>query len=496
MELFAKATRQLLFGLVVVASLALIGVTAKRSVAAYSAVGVAPGVAVTSGCEEESLFALWRFAHDQPVYRDTTAKPYASAYFNWLFYQGYGAIAKVTVKYLGDAAIPSVGRLVTLAGALTGATLLGILGWRLLSPSGLERGLAGAFLGAFCFLGPLPGWWICTMRPDVWAVTLESLGVVWFLLFQRNRPLLSLLGSLVIFYAAWALKPNLIQALLATILYLFSQRRWLHGFALGAGSLCLYALTLWLLGPTYRQALLETSTASDFFLSIAQANTVSAVVRALPLVILCFGAMGVPRSPSTAFASDLTRLALVGLPLAFAMAFLTSAKAGAAPNYFLTTTVLLTLAAIGLNASRASHWPQILAVGVAAGLELALLFGHGRIDLGDQSADLAQRWQIWATAPEPRFSHDLRLNQPWLNPNSPPLVLAYNYPRDRSLHRKFEDDGVGGLITQGYFASLLLPSDTTTNYDGALLVNYERGPTVTGYTLYSRRPTSAPKELP
>ena len=489
MDIPNKTTRHLLLGLVVVASLALIGITAKRTVAAYTAASIAPGVAVTSGCEEESLFALWRVAHDQPVYRDTTAKPYAAAYFNWLFYQGYVVFAKITVKNLGDAAIPSIGRLVTLAGALAGATLLGVLGWRLLRPTGLEPGLAGAFLGAFCFLGPLPGWWICTVRPDIWAMTFEALGLVWFLFFQRSRPLLALLGSVVIFYGAWALKPNLIQALLATILYLFTQRRWLQGFALGASSVLLYAVTLLLLGPAYRQTLLEAMTASDFFLSLAGANTLSAALRVLPLIILCLGAMGMPRSPSTAFASDLTRLGLIGLPLAFAMAFLTSAKSGAAPNYFLTSTLLLTLAALGLAASRTNPWPLILSVGLAAGLELALLFGHGRIDLQNESTVLAQRWQLWASAPEPRFSHDLRLNLPWLNPHSPPLVLAFNYPRDRLLQRKFEADGVGGLISQGYFASLLLPDDNTTSYDGALLERYERGPSATGYTLYSRRPT-------
>jgi len=491
MAISDKTTRLLLLGLVVVASLSLIYVTARRTLAAYAAASIAPGVAVTSGCEEESLFALWRVAHNQPVYGDTTVMPYSSAYFNWLFYQGYGAIAKITSKSMSDAAIPSVSRLVTLVGALTGATMLGLLGWRLLRPTGWEAGLAGAFLGAFCFLGPLPGWWICTVRPDIWAVTLEALGLVWFLFLQRDRPVLALLGSGVIFYGAWALKPNFIQGLLATILYLFAQRRWLQGFALGVGSALVYVLTLGLLGPTYRQSLLEAMTASNFFLSLAESNTLSAALRALPLGVLCVYAVFTPHSPSTALASDLTRLALIGLPLAFAMAFLTSAKSGAAPNYFLTTTLLLTLGGLGLAANRPNPWPLILSVGLAAGLELALLFGQGRIDLQDESSALAQRWQLWVSAPEPRFSHDLRLNLPWLNPHSPPLVLAFNYPRDRALHRKFEADGVGGLISQGYFASLLLPSETTENYDGARLEHYQRGPSAAGYTLYLRPSASS-----
>jgi hypothetical protein len=445
-------------------------------------------VALTSGCEEESLYAIWRVAHDQPAYTDTSAKPYASAYFNWLFYHAYGVVAKFIVNGWGDSALPSYSRMVTLVGALTGASLLGMLGWRLLSSAGYDAGLAGIFLGIFCFLGPLPGWWICTARPDIWAVTLEASGLLWFLLFHRNRPVLALFGALAIYYGAWALKPNLIQALLVTILFLFSRRRWLHGLSLGAGSFLLYAITLYLAGPIYRQALLETVTANDFFVSIALDNCTDALLRTAPFIALCLLGPIWPRTHSTPLAEDLTRLGLYGLPLAFVMSFLTSAKAGAASNYYLTVSLLLTLAALGISSNRVSRWPLIVALLLAAGLEMALLTGRGRIDLQDESRVLAQRWQIWASAPEPRFSHDLRLNLPWLNPQSPPFVLAYNYSRDRLLHRKFESDGIGGLISQGYFASLLLPEDVTTSYDGALLDFYESGPVIRGYRVYLRRP--------
>ena len=61
----------------------------QRGRSAWQAAGVAPGVAITSGCEEESLFALWRAGHGQPVYLDTAHPPFAAAYFNWLFYATY-----------------------------------------------------------------------------------------------------------------------------------------------------------------------------------------------------------------------------------------------------------------------------------------------------------------------------------------------------------------------------------------------------------------------
>ena len=89
----------------------------RRGHAAIEAAAEPPGVAITSGYEAESFFALWRAVHGQPVYADVTRMPYASAYFNWFFYAGYAVPVGAAVKLGGDAAIiPLMGRLTTAAG--------------------------------------------------------------------------------------------------------------------------------------------------------------------------------------------------------------------------------------------------------------------------------------------------------------------------------------------------------------------------------------------
>src|SRR5512138_1441459 len=88
----------------------------RRGVEAWQAAGVPPGTAETSGCEEESFFALWRAVHDQPVFTDSTRLPFSSAYFNWLFYAGYRWPLLAAVATQGDEAIPRVARLTTAAG--------------------------------------------------------------------------------------------------------------------------------------------------------------------------------------------------------------------------------------------------------------------------------------------------------------------------------------------------------------------------------------------
>ncbi len=47
---------------------------------------------VTSGFEEESLYAMWKYLHGLPIYNDPHQIPFSASYFNWLFYGVYGSI--------------------------------------------------------------------------------------------------------------------------------------------------------------------------------------------------------------------------------------------------------------------------------------------------------------------------------------------------------------------------------------------------------------------
>ena len=63
---------------------------------------------------------------------------------------------------------------------------------------------------------------------------------------------------------------------------------------------------------------------------------------------------------------------------------------------------------------------------------------------------------------------------PWIYPGAPHFILAYNYRRDRAAGRRFERDGIGGLIADGYFGALLM-NVPTGRFDGAqIAVRYEK----------------------
>jgi len=198
-----------------------------------------------------------------------------------------------------------------------------------------------------------------------------------------------------------------------------------------------------------------------------------------------------PRSPflsptanESPLIRDTLRLAKIGLPLSFVFSFATSCKLGAASNYYFTPmlfTALLALVAIARARSILPVFPGLLAaLALCAGLVAtrSLELQPGRV------ASMQALWSIWKTAPGPHYSDDQRLNLPWLNPGQPVYLTAFNYPNDRARGRGFAHDGIGGLIREKYFKSLLLPEDTTDNYDGASLEGYRGAAHAAGMTLW------------
>jgi hypothetical protein len=466
-----------------------VAVFVRRGVAAADAAMTAPGVAVTSGYEEESIFALWRAVHDQPVYVDSSRLPYASAYFNWLFYGAYAAPVRVAASLGGDGAIVLGSRLMTAVGALAGA---GVLFWLLRRVLGGQP-LVAAALAGFVFFGPLVGWWAYTLRPDVWALALETCALLVVLLHHRTRPLGSALLAGLLFYGAWSFKQTYVFGLGATLLFLLWRRQWQPLILLTLVSAGLWLATFALAGAEYRAAFRGTATTNVYYLARGFDNLRNMLLKSLPLWVMAAALLFRRRDQNSPLARDAQELGLCGLLVGMPLAFALGCKLGSASYYFFTTLVMLSLIAAGLLATAATGRLAVIGLCLATGLQGLILAGRaGTVDLSEQTGDLAGVWTVWQKQPEPRFSAATSLNLPWLSPESPPLVLAFNYPLDRAAGRPFENDGIGGLIARGFFRTLLLPSTTGETYDGGSLRLYTRGETINGLTLFHRHAGTSP----
>lgn len=486
--------RKLLSALVLVCFALIATLAVRRFAAIHESAGVAPGTAQTTGCEEESFYAVWRAARGQEVYADTAKLPFASAYFNWLFYRTYGAAIKPVIDRQGDASLPFVGRIVTLGGALLGAGVLSWLFARILREQPVALRSLGVALALCVYFGTLPGWWAFSVRPDLWALALEGCAVAAFLSLYRTRPTLATFVATAFFYAAWSFKQNFVGALGAMLIFLLVQRDWRRAALTSVISVTLWAATFYLLGPRYLEGI-RSSTHADFFLQQGFDLAKHAALKLLPLLVampLVIGALRTRRTEAAAptLASDALLLGAIGAVLCLVLAFPSSCKGGAASNYYFAPLLMCSLVVCAaLATSRSLLWPAAIAAVLALTLAAPFTGRFGTLSLRPSALELAQRWQAFQTAPEPRFSYDLRLMVPWLARNSPPIVLAFNYDWDRRHGRDFESGGIGGLLDQGYFASTLLPVGRVP-WDGSDLSRYTGAQQVGDMMLYRRKGTA------
>ena len=68
-----------------------------------------------------------------------------------------------------------------------------------------------------------------------------------------------------------------------------------------------------------------------------------------------------------------------------------------------------------------------------------------------------------------------------------PFVLHLNYPFDLAAGIEMEGGGIGGLIDQGYFATLALDKGRKGHFDGSELKRYRSRPgDCAGLIIYDR----------
>jgi hypothetical protein len=487
-------SQRLLHWLLVLLITSFFWVISKRIHAIYSSASIAPGTAITSGCEEESIFALWRIAHGDKIYIPKTAPPYAATYFNWGFYRTYSAATGLFWKPGHEANAIFWSRVFTALTALIGVVASSI-GFRRVLGSHTPKLLPIA-IACFIFTGPLVGWWFVTIRPDIGAMVAEAACVWIFLLYNHEHPTLSGIVTIVGSYIAWSFKPTCIAGLTAICLFLLFRRQWKTLLVVVASMISLWVGTLALGGEAYRSSILDTAINNAFYLTLGLSNFFTAAKAGAPLITMTMIAFAFSKGktstePTNQLARDAANLGMIGTLTATSLMLIASCKLGAAPNYFFPALFMTSLWATGMMVQKSwqpSAWGFTL---VAIILQAGLVCGKwGSLDITNQSNQLSQRWSVYKDLPEPRFSADLRLNFPWLNPSSPPIMLAYNYSSDRARGVSFMKDGLGGMIEARLFKTLLLPADTEKFFDQTSMTSFTRDKIIGDYAVYLLKSTN------
>ncbi|MBF0153967.1 MAG: hypothetical protein HQL64_09540 [Magnetococcales bacterium] len=458
----------------------------------------------TSGCEEESLYALWKYHIGEPVFGDPTRIPFAASYFNWLFYVIYGEIGSLAQKILGFGELwfPTVWHLITLFGVIFGTVVLARTLFKVVrGDDGIPHGAAGVVLAwafsVLVFLGPLVGFWGITARPDALAMVFEACAMAaFFAMWPRTQA-----GAVIVYaffaFCAWSMKQINIVAFGAMGLLLLVRGRYRLLFLLVGLASVLCGVVLALGSDSYRNILFLRDTHIELFPSLALFNLLQ-LLRKAPPILVGVAALSVclinPALRARLLASDAFILGSSGMVVWAMVMIPASAKLGAADNYHFVALLygaLALVAALGCVGDRC----RALSVGLLLGWFLALasvslaLAGGARISLAEDGKENDLLKSCMADLQKPLYIPHLYATLPWMSGSIPVFQLAYHYWGDRARGRTFERGGVGGLIEEGYFGSLLLETSTGESYDqGRLDTFYRRTNRHCGrFVLYERR---------
>lgn len=433
-----------------------------------------PNHVVTSGYEEESLFALWKAAQGKAVYSDPHQFPFSASYFNWLFYWAYGHVLQL-IQYLfqlSDAWLPTIGRLMTLTCCSIGFSLQCFFTQKYHKE--LSKRMNFAF-STLIWFGPLLGYWTLTVRPDVLGLLLESMAAWWFLSHSSNNAKhIALVG--VLCFLAWSCKQTLVVTPGAIGLLLLLQRRWLALSILTVTYFMLVALTMVLAPEVMLKSLFFQGTSVKLSAAVLFANLINFASKSLPFIFLFVVLLTGVFRQKVAWRSipQATQLSIMALFVWSVILLPASSKIGSAENYHFIALFYIILGAIGLygqSSSAIRPWALLLSSVLAVLMLTMGLLRHHTEAIQAQQTFHQDLQQCIAQLPQPVFVDHLYGSLPWMNEEEHHFVLAYNYWADRSQGITFEHDGIGGLIENGYFQTLVLSSQTN-QFDRVELNNY------------------------
>lgn len=207
-------------------------------------------------------------------------------------------------------------------------------------------------MAGITFLGPLPGWWPITVRPDMGAAVLAGLGLLLVLSQGVRRPGLAALLAGICLAAAWSFKQSCVLIAVGLVLAALIQRRYV-------------AAALLVIPPALAVVGCILGLGPDYLANVAWATSLAPLTwRSLERMLFVFTAKGL-------------------LPLAVSVAGVVSLRQAAwvRPDERLVlrccwiTTLLGGLIACSRSGSEANYFFELwMVVGLLAMIEVKLLF--------------------------------------------------------------------------------------------------------------------------
>lgn len=444
---------------------------------------------VTSGWEQESLFAMWKYVHGMAVYDDPYSIPYSIAFFNWLFYEFYGTYVALVKNVLNtnDEWLPTIARSATFIGLVVGV----VFSYKaFLATSNAQskplRILSLAF-AVYLMFGPLVGYWGITVRSDIWGMVLEVGAVYVFWKFSPKRPYLAVVLTAIMLFGAWSFKQVDVFSAIAVGLYLLFHLKIKPLILLTFTYFAFVAAVIVFATDEYIETIFFRPAIYGFDFAHLLRNLQNFIIKStpalFPLAVIFVAIIFSSDIRRAVWANQAGRFFAISILPLFLVVLLTSSKVGAAENYYFAfsfyaaASVIVFLKIVfedeALQQGRSftvfrntTVNVMILGWGTASVAVSTVLFGfNGITSLQSQHERHTAIQACLQKMPLPVYVPNMYASLPWINLSDPPIVLSWNYRLERRLGLEFERDGVGGLINDGHFESLLL-SEPQSDQDG------------------------------
>lgn len=444
----------------------------------------------TSGYEEESLYAMWKYLMGLKIYADRYSIPYAQSFFNWLFYQSYGFFINTFISLfpLSLRWIPTIGRFFTLVGALIGVFVCyaSFLSVSRAKDAGIKI-LAFSF-ALTVFLGPLVGFWAFTVRPDIWGFVCEATGVFLFWKYYSINNIKAIIFTSLALYCSWAFKQSYIYTVIAISLFLLLKKEFK---VLGIFLLLMilfYSITFLLGDRDYFNSIFCHARRGFSFSSIKE-NIFNASLKSFPSIvtsIVSFVFIFQTKGMKKECVKEKRLLFTIILFLVTTIISIPgSGVIGAADNYYFMELYSLSLVAVTLlnkiynklidiekNKNKIKIFVGLLMFGwgIHIAAMIPVFIGHkGVLSVYPQHVDFMKKQKCIERFPKPLFVDNMYLSLPWMNPSEPYIFRNALYMISAEV-----DDlcDFGRLIKDGHYKALFLKEKLET-FLGARLSDYK-----------------------
>jgi len=448
----------------------------------------------TSGYEEESLYAMWKYLKGLKIYADRHSIPYAQSFFNWLFYQSYGFFISTFISLfsLSLGWIPTIGRFLTLVGALIGVF---VCYSSFVKVSCIKDSVLKMLVISFSltvFLGPLVGFWVFTVRPDIWGFVCEVTGVFLFWRYYSVNNIKAIIFASLALYCSWAFKHSYIYTVTAISLFLLLRKEFKVIGIFLLLMITFYSITFLLGDENYFNSFFCHTTRGFSFCSIKE-NILKTALKSFPAIVTLISSFVfvflTKELKREIIKEDRFLFPILLLFVTTILSILGSGVIGAADNYCFMEIYTLSLVAVTLlnkiydgrviyneknkNKLKIFVCLMIFGWGIHLAAMIPIFLGYkGVLSVYPQHVDFMKKQKCIERFPKPLFVDNMYLSLPWMNPSEPYIFGNALYMISAEADDLYDFDGFGRLIKEGHYKTLFLNEKLKTFF-GADLSGYK-----------------------